>query len=55
MASTMKRNKMIPELLSERERKLVDALRSMLALHIAHHNHPAHAAARALLREIEQC
>ena len=30
-----------------------EALRDMLALHIAHHNNPLHAKAREILREIE--
>lgn len=33
--------------------ELVDALRELLEIHIAHHNLPQHVAARALLREIE--
>jgi hypothetical protein len=29
-------------------------LTELLALHIPHHNHPTHAAARALLREVDR-
>lgn len=33
------------------ERELAEALQAMLDLHEAHHNHPTHANARALLRQ----
>lgn len=32
---------------------MADALRDMLALHIAHHNNPIHAKAREILRAID--
>tara|TARA_R110000868_G_scaffold187780_4_gene430353 strand:- start:2478 stop:2699 length:222 start_codon:yes stop_codon:yes gene_type:complete len=36
-------------LLTEAAPELLAALQSMLGLHIAHHNHPIHAAARAII------
>ena len=33
---------------------MADALRDMLALHIAHHNNPLHAKAREILRAIDE-
>ncbi len=34
--------------------KMRRLLTELLALHIPHHNHPTHAAARALLREVDR-